>query len=210
MGRDWEAAYREGDTPWDKGESAPPLIELLELEGKNLWGNGPVLVPGCGAGHDVRAIAAHGLEVVGYDISASAVHLAESFARSGKERYDAGNFLSDRGNGSYAGLWEHTCFCAILPSQRGDYARAAGEFLKPGALLAGVFYLTPYDAGDEEEGPPFGVTIEEIKNHFFPWFQFEKGWVPKKAYPGREGREWLGLFRRLPIGRGIRETTFVL
>ena len=32
MARDWNAAYEEGDTPWDKGYASPPLIEFLKLQ----------------------------------------------------------------------------------------------------------------------------------------------------------------------------------
>ena len=65
MARDWNAAYEGGDTPWDKGYASPPLIEFLKLQSIS----GRVLVPGCGAGHDVRALAAEGAEVVGLDIA---------------------------------------------------------------------------------------------------------------------------------------------
>ena len=56
MARDWNAAYRLGDTPWDKGYAAPPLIEFLKRQSIS----GCVLVPGCGAGHDVRALVGAG------------------------------------------------------------------------------------------------------------------------------------------------------
>ena len=36
--RDWEACYRTGETPWDKGGAAPPLFELMERLGPELWG----------------------------------------------------------------------------------------------------------------------------------------------------------------------------
>ncbi len=50
----WEDRYLAGDMPWEKGQASPPLLELL---GKSVdWGNGPLLVPGCGYGHDVRAL----------------------------------------------------------------------------------------------------------------------------------------------------------
>ena len=55
---DWEARYQAGETPWEKGEAAPPLIELLGKLEKPAWGRGPILVPGCGFGHDVRALSA--------------------------------------------------------------------------------------------------------------------------------------------------------
>jgi hypothetical protein len=65
-----------------------------------------------------------------------------------------------------------------------------------GGLLAGVFFLTPFDPGEEQAGPPFGVTQEELDGWFLPRFERVGGWVPSAAFPGREGREWIGLFRK--------------
>ena len=76
MSRDWEQCYRDGETPWEKGASAPPLDELLERMGAELWNGGPVLVPGCGLGHDVRRIGEENIPAVGLDLAPSAVERA--------------------------------------------------------------------------------------------------------------------------------------
>lgn len=201
MERDWEACYRAGDTPWDKGEAAPPLLELLERKGHGFWGSGPVLVPGCGLGHDVRAIAATGLDVVGVDIAPSAVSAAQDCPAVGNESYLLADFLSDEWPGGrvFSAIWEHTCFCAIPPQRRACYAAAAARSLPAGGVLAGVFFLNPWDPGEVADGPPYGVTVDELVDGFAPWFERMEGWVPERAYPGRSGKEWIGLFRRLPL-----------
>ncbi|MFT4177261.1 MAG: methyltransferase domain-containing protein [Luteolibacter sp.] len=196
---DWELQYRTGETPWDKGRAAPPLLEVLERGILAEWGNREILVPGCGVGHDVRALAARGFRPVGLDISPTAVKRAEAFPKTGPEIYEAGDFFDPawREGKSFAGWWEHTCFCAIPPERRPDYAKAAGSLVEAGGLLAGVFYLTPNDPGEEDDGPPFNATIGEIRGLFAPWFDFLDGWVPRNTYPGRKGREWVGVFRRI-------------
>lgn len=206
--RDWEACYRAGETPWDHGSAAPPLLELIERHGAELWGCGPVLVPGCGLGHDVRAIAESGVPVVGLDISETAVVKARACPSNGPASYEPGDFLDPawRVGRSFSAIWEHTCFCAISPQQRRAYAGAAAALLPPGGVLAGVFYLTPHDPGEEEEGPPFKVSVAELEETFGPWFERVDGWVPQRAYPGREGREWVGIFRKLPQARVAGET----
>lgn len=195
---DWESRYQVRDTPWEKGRAAPPLLELLGKLDVKEWGDGPILVPGCGLGHDVRALAKLGVMVVGVDISPSAVEQAEMVPRVGNESYELGDFLDPgwSSGGKFSAIWEHTCFCAIAPSDRGKYARSAAESLTDEGLLAGVFFLTPFDPGDEAPGPPFGSTIEEIEAFLLPSFQKIEGWVPLAAYPGREGKEWIGLFRK--------------
>lgn len=202
--RDWEACYRNDETPWDKGAAAPPLAELIGRLGTALWGDGGVLVPGCGLGHDVRHLAGLGLQVTGLDISQTALAKVASIPAAGSEVYELGDFLSaDWTTGRlFSAIWEHTCFCAIDPLLRDAYVRSAAAVLPDGGFLAGVFYLEPRDPG----GPPFKTTIEELDSRFSPWFERIHGWVPETAYPGREGREWLAVYRKLPVPRIADET----
>ena len=201
--RDWEARYQSGDTPWDHGEAAPPLLEMIDRHGAELWRGGPVLVPGCGSGHDVRAIARMGVAAIGLDISETAVAKARLIPCDGPASFEHGDFLEPawRAGRGFPAIWEHTCYCAILPRQRAAYAMAAAALLPAGGILAGVFYLTPHDPGEDHEGPPFGVSVAELDAAFAPGFERIDGWVPQRAYPGREGREWIGIFRKLPQAR---------
>ncbi len=188
MPTDWEAQYLSGETPWDKGAPSPALEDFLAhtpLRGK-------VLVPGCGAGHDVRSLAAQGAEVVGLDVARSAVTLADSFPKVGGETYLLGDFfdLPPALRGAFDHVWEHTCFCAIDPSMRPAYVEAAARALRPGGQLLAIFYLDPGN-DHPDEGPPFEVSIAELDRLFLPRFTLAEEWLPTRAYPGREGREWM-------------------
>lgn len=195
--RDWEKCYQDGETPWDHGSAAPPLLEMLERHGPELLGDGPVLVPGCGLGHDVRALAECGLPVVGVDLAATAVARARELPATAAETYEVGDFLDPawRQGRSFSAIWEHTCFCAIAPEWRQRYAEAAAGLLESGRVLAGVFYLTP-DMAPVAPGPPFRVSVAELDEVFGRWFEREAGWVPQRAYPSRQGREWVSIYRR--------------
>ena len=195
---DWNKRYETGDTPWEKGGAAPPLLEAVGKLGLEIWGNGPVLVPGCGSGHDVRPLAAAGLAPVGVDLAQLAIDRAESYPKAGDESFEVGDFLDPgwREGKSFSAIWEHTCYCAIDPSRRPDYALACADLIAPGGCLVGVFFLTPHDPGEESDGPPFNSTIPEIDARFEPWFVREHGWIPENAHPGREGKEWVAVFRR--------------
>lgn len=194
---DWEERYQMGETPWEKGDASPALLELLESQWD--WGSGPILVPGCGLGHDVRALAELKIPVIGLDISVTAVGRARQFAPTEMATYELGDFLDPawRVGRTFSAVWEHTCFCAIDPSDRERYAEAVAGCITEGGLLTGVFFLTPFDPGDEQPGPPFPTTVEELDAWFSPWFERIGGWVPTRAYPGRENREWLGIFRKI-------------
>jgi hypothetical protein len=199
--KDWDACYRNGDTPWDKGMAAPPLEELLDRHGSAVFRGGPVLVPGCGLGYDVRCLADFGVPAHGVDISETAVGKARAMTSGDGASFEHGDFLDPawRKDRKFAAIWEHTCFCAIDPALRDAYARAAAGVLEAGGIFAGVFYLTPYAPGEEEEaGPPFKVTVEEIGACFSPCFERIESWAPDRSYPGREGREWIGVFGKLP------------
>ena len=89
-------------------------------------------------------------------------------------------------------IWEHTCFCALEPSQRMAYVEAVATLLKPGGRLLGVFYLDPYDEEHRpEDGTPYGCSEEELRRLFVESgrFRWDESYVPVWSYPGREGRE---------------------
>jgi len=192
---DWEACYQSGDTPWDKNSSAPELGHAL----KKGYLRGSVLVPGCGRGHDVRAIAAVGAgAVVGLDLAPSAIRAArEMGAPSGSSFMDGNLFaLPEEYVGIFDWVWEHTCFCALPPSLRPDYVRAVYGALRSGGRLLALFFLDP-GMDSPEQGPPFGVTTAELDVFFAEGFVLEAEWLPHAAYPGREGRELVRLLRRV-------------
>ncbi len=193
MPTDWEDHYRRGETPWEKGGPSPGLVEFLAAETIR----GRVLVPGCGFGHDVRALAASADEVVGIDIAASAITGAKKFPRVGQERYESADLFALPADlrGSFDLVWEHTCFCAIDPSLRPAYVEAVAGALKPEGKLLAIFYLDPGN-DSPDEGPPFEVSMAELDRLFLPRFKLEREWLPQRAYQGREGREWMRLLAR--------------
>jgi methyl halide transferase len=196
---DWESRYRIGNTPWVKGAPAPPLLEWIQTRGAL---DGSVLVPGCGMGHDVRAIAAASPEaaVIGLDIAETALDQARRFPLAGNEKYWLADLfelpleLTNR----FDWVFEHTCFCAIDPARRPDYVRVIKRALTAEGALLALFFLDPWDPGEAPEGggPPFGSTREELDALFGRDFVLVEELRPQSAYPGREGREIIRLLRR--------------
>ncbi len=190
---DWESRYVAGDTPWDKGIPHPALRVLLS----GLKVGPRILVPGCGTGQDVREIARQtGAEVVGMDIAPSAIERASRHSPIGREKYVLGDFLAGEAArfGAFDTLFEHTCFCAIPPRRRIDYARAAAASLKPGGLLLGVFFGNPDNP--DPLSPPFRCPPDEIDRLFSAYFEKLESPRVFECHAGREGREYLRIFRR--------------
>ena len=192
MAVDWEGRYQADDMPWEKGAPSPGLLEYLA---GNPPLTGKILVPGCGFGHDVRAVSHADNEVVGIDIAPSAIRGAGAYPAKAREHYLLGDlFKLPAGlRSGFDWVWEHTCFCAIDPAMRTRYAGAVSAALKPGGRFLAVFYLDP---DNEEDGPPYGVTLRELDALFEEAFTLEREWMPGKTYPGREGREWMRLFKK--------------
>ena len=193
VGVDWEARYNAGDTPWEKGAPHPALVEWLRTNSLP----GRVLVPGCGAGHDVREISKNpASEVVGFDIAPSAIRMAGSFPKVGRETFVLGDFLAGdaRRLGPFDALFEHTCFCAIHPSRRADYAREAAALVKPCGLLVGIFYGDPDNP--DPDSPPFASPFEAVSAQLARDFEVVEKNENLPTYPGREGAEYLLVLRR--------------
>ena len=180
---DWEARYRSGDMPWEKGEASPGLVDFLSKHPE--LARGKVCVPGCGTGHDAREWARAGFTVTGFDIAPSAIRLCrERTAAAGlAARFELGDFLKDEPTERFDWVFEHTLFCAIDPGDREEYVRAVLRWLKPGGDYLAVNYMIP-----DKDGPPFGTTREELWRRFSPHFDLVQEWVPR-SYPNRTGLE---------------------
>jgi SAM-dependent methyltransferase len=184
----WEDLYQKGELQWEKGEPSPGLVDFLTE--RSSLAKGSVLVPGCGTGHDARAWARAGFEVIGLDIAPSAVELSKQRSESApRVEFRRGDFLNDPPFQPFDYVFEHTLFCAIQPSQRAAYVEALQSWLKPDGAYVAVFYLIP-----DNEGPPFGSTKEEIRRLFGANFELLEDWVPR-SYPNRAGLEWMTVWR---------------
>ncbi len=185
----WNELYEQKETPWEKGAPTPVLAEMHARCPEVFHGR--TLVPGCGLGHDARWLAARGCEVTGADIAPLAIEQARAFAPEVPVNFRLADILNPPADmqSAFDLVWEHTCLCALDPALRQSYARAIQACLKPGGILAGVFFINPeMDPG--EEGPPFGISVEELEALWRgAGFEILHAWIPAAAYPGREGRE---------------------
>ncbi len=190
---DWDQRYLENDTPWDRGEPAPPLVEFLATHPIA----GRVFVPGCGLGYDVRHLAEQGCSVVGADISAVALARARAFPApsNGNASYLRCDFLDSRGELPAEGfdwVFEHTCFCTLAPAQRSAYVDSVARLLAPAGKLLAILFTDLANA----ENPPYSIERDEVDALFLRRFEIENVWRPQRAFPGREGEETVFLMAK--------------
>lgn len=194
MSKNWDEAYAQGETPWDKGAAAPPLVDYLERHDIT----GRVLVPGCGTGHDALVLAKAGAQVTGMDIAPRALASARESAREGLVRWVEGDFLQlDKEEcDAYDWIVEHTCLCAIDPDEREAYVESVQQALKPGGFYWAVFFrvVSNYDGS----GPPHPITAEEIDRLFMKGFELMDAYTPERTYACRpKGREEVRCYRKV-------------
>jgi SAM-dependent methyltransferase len=181
MPLDWNLAYVNDDCPWDKGEAAPPLRSYLAHSPVL----GKVLVPGCGLGHDVRLLAHAGATVTGLDCAPKAIERAQCAGFHERIQYKIGDFLRSHSipKEAYDWVFEHTCLCALDPSQRHNYVNSLCRALKPEAHYLAIFYIKVenYDGS----GPPHPISRQEIEVLFKDYFDILDAKIPTESYACR-------------------------
>ncbi len=190
---DWQRHYEENDIRWDLGQVAPPFVKLWE-DGKLPLGK--VLIPGCGRGHEAVFLAEKEFDVTAVDFADGAVSYLKNILqeRNLAARVLRRDFFSldDSHNEVYDLMIEQTFFCAISPRQRQDYVAKVARILKPGGMLAGLFYHT-----GEEGGPPYNTTREDIETHFSKSFQILELDKTLLSAEKRKDKEWLGILKKI-------------
>ncbi len=193
---DWNLRYQERDTPWERGRPHPEFEGLFARFVDLVKGAERILVPGCGFGHDAVLLSEFFGEGVieGLDLAETAICRAEELYGSDRVHWRLGDLFE--WSGEYDLVLEHTCFCAISPERRSEYAQKMSELIVEGGYLMGIFFLDPDLEG--QEGPPHGVELSELKVFFNREFELVWSGQPEKTFRSRlgDGRELGMLWRR--------------
>ena len=188
----WEEIYQAGRAGWDLGKPAATFQRLLA---SGELAPGRLLVVGAGRGHDAREFARHGFDVTAVDFAADAVEamarLADPLAPVKIVQADI-FALPPAFDHQFDTLLEYTCFCAIDPARRGEYADVAARVLKPVGTYVALFFPMDGPPG----GPPFAVTEAEVLALFGTrGFKLVRSERPDDSVEQRRGMEELMIFR---------------
>ena len=183
----WDGLWQEGiekGTRWDVGHAEPELVyEVKEGILKPKTETARALVPGCGRGYAVKALAELGYsQAVGLELSAKAVQIAQEDSPHPAAKYLEGDFFKtspDRlGGEAFDLIFDSTFLCAIPPTLREQWASQMVSLLKnDGGLLAMNVFPVARDPQAPEigldgpfgEGPPYRLSLQLVKTLFKPF-----------------------------------------
>ena len=196
----WERDYQRGTVGWSLKTPTPVFQHLLaetDARGKKIFPPGRMLVPGAGLGHDAREFAKHGFDVVAIDFAQDAADaMRDAMDDATRHEIVQSDFfeLPRAWNETFDYVLEYTCFCAIDPTRRAEYADTVTRLLKRGGIyIALVFPLV--DSAHSfgmTNGPPFAVTAEELPDLFFARaFVLLRREIHPATIKPRKGREIL-------------------
>lgn len=163
---DFDAVYRgespvmeDARVPWNIGVPQPVIAEVIERGDLA----GPVLDAGCGVGVTARELAARGFEVLGVDMSDTAIAQAEAARdeRHTSATFQVGDITEFSGHdGHFGTIIDSTLFHSLPVESRAAYVAAIARAAREGArLYALVFDKTAFPEG----GGPNAVDAEELR-----------------------------------------------
>ena len=193
----WERAYANGELPWDIGRPQPAFQRLTDAGAIA----GPALDSGCGTGEHALLLAGHGIDVVGVDVSATAIRIAQEKARERglAATFVVGDVLDLGGLGrTFRSVVDSGMFHTLDDPERQRYVLELARTVEPGGR---VFLLCFSERTPGQLGPR-RVTQAEIRA------AFDDGWTVEEIVPERfevrpgflDGRPhaWLATIVRVP------------
>ena len=181
----WQQRWQEDSQPWDLGGPHQASAEFVKkLEGLHVPLKGSKMhIPGCGHGHDASLFAQFGVSVDCSDIVDTAVEKARAIAQKNwpgeiynKVQFHVRDALSATQNTELAEqhnfVFDRAFWCAIEPRMREQFIAGVLAQLKPG----GFFLTIPFTELKVEKGPPFALSIDEIKHALVAHFNLVDAW----------------------------------
>jgi len=191
----WNQRYLDSNTKWDLGHPTPILTHYLE----NNKISGKACVLGCGNGHDVIELSRYDIDVYAVDFATEAIkNLRKKLTQIQRvELIEEDIFnLPHLYSNYFDFVYEYTCYCAIDPNRRAEYFNMAYKVLRVGGRLFGIFIPLDKDIRNEE-GPPFGVSIQEVMKLAHNKFKVIENTFSDYSIEPRVGREKLIILEKI-------------
>ena len=199
----WEGMWRAGLQPgqaFDAKRCEPAFSALLKAEPARPGMR--ALVPGCGRGYALGALAEAGYHATGLEIAPSAVTAACDYLRAQqgiehKWEVQEGDFFTHETVQPYDLIYDCTFLCAIPPEMRSGWADCMDRLLsKDGELVTLIF---PIKTPAFEGGPPYCMSPELVRGLLEPrgFSAVALDEVPNEMLArGHIAKEFLGRWRK--------------
>lgn len=178
----WDKTYETKQTGWDIGYVSTPLKDYFDqLKDKSIR----ILIPGAGNAYEAEYLWKQGFKnVFILDFSKSAV---QSFLSRFPEFPKSNILIEDffQHKEKYDLIVEQTFFTSIFPSQRKEYAKKTAGLLNLKGKLMGLVFNHSFNF----EGPPYSGTVEEYRQLFAPYYQFNIFETAYNSIKPRKNRE---------------------
>jgi SAM-dependent methyltransferase len=157
---EWENCYLQGQTGWDRGDVSPNLMYWIE---GGMLNPCRILIPGCGNGYEVLALAEKGFDVVAIDIAPTPI---ENLRRTLKARQLNAeliqtDFFTCGFEKSFDAIYEQTSLCTLHSYDWVRYEKCLYNWLQPKGQVFAQFMQT-----ENESGPPFHCEISTMTDLF--------------------------------------------
>jgi len=178
----WDNTYKTNQIVWDIGYVSTPLkVYFDQLIDKSIR----ILIPGAGNAYEAEYLWNLGFKnVFVLDFSSAAI---ESFLSRFPEFPESNILLEDffQHKNQYDLIVEQTFFTSIFPSQRKEYAKKTAGLLNLKGKLMGLVFNHSFNF----EGPPYSGTVEEYRQLFAPYYQFNIFETAYNSIKPRKDRE---------------------
>ncbi|MDQ6682240.1 MAG: class I SAM-dependent methyltransferase [Chloroflexota bacterium] len=199
----WDQAYSDGWAPWDIGRPQPAFLGLADA-GEVV---SPVLDSGCGTGEHALMLAERGIEVLGVDLSPTAIERARAKARDRglAAEFVAGDVLeldrlahaTDSGP-RFASVIDSGTFHTFDDADRARYVRCLAAVVREG----GALHLLCFSEKVPGNLGPRRISQAELRH------AFRDGWSVERIdaaefevngdWPQERPRAWLARIVRVP------------
>ena len=191
----WNKRYLDNNTAWDIGTPTPILTNYLQKNRQI----GKVCVLGCGNGYDAVEFSKYENDVYAVDFAAQALQNLKELSNKNNLNINLVNQDIFDLNKNYSHffdlVFEYTCFCAIDPVRRKEYFDLVYGILKGDGLLFAIFI--PLDKEIDRDGPPFGVSLEEIEVLISNKFKIIENKFSNLSIEPRKNREKLVILQKI-------------
>lgn len=168
-GLGWEAVYQQDQAPWDIGRPQAVWVRLADAGEITA----PVLDSGCGTGEHTMLLASRGMDVLGIDVSRTAIDRARQKAadRGLDADFQVGNVLALHHLGrTFATIIDSGVFHIFSDADRVRYVASLASVIQQG----GVLHLLAFSELTPGERGPRRVTQAELRSAFADGWEVQR------------------------------------